>query len=63
MLVTLFDIQLANQTPDYANYLYQIRVELEALQFSCYTGNFSFTYAQKLLDMLQGKLTYLQSIT
>jgi hypothetical protein len=63
MLVQLFDIQLASQGADISYHLTEIRVELEALQFSCYTGNVSFTYAKKLLDMLQGKLTYLQSIT
>lgn len=63
MLVQLFNIQLASQSSDISYHINEVRVELEALQFSCYTGNVSFNYAEKLLDMLQGKVAYLQSIT
>ena len=39
--------------------IYGITVQLDALSFSCQTGNVSYTYAQGLLNTLQDKVTYL----
>jgi hypothetical protein len=63
LLSSIFSILEANQETTISQEIYGIRCELEALQFSCYTGNVSFTYARKLLSLLTGKIASLVSIT
>jgi len=63
MLQLLFSIMESSQDESIQAQLYGIRAELEALQFSCATGNVSFLYARKLLDRLSSRLTYIYSIT
>ena len=41
--------------------LYAIRVELQGLEYSCTTGNVSYTYAQGLLNRVRDEVTYLQN--
>lgn len=63
LLASIFSILESNQETTISQEIYGIRCELEALQFSCYTGNVSFTYARKLLSLLTGKIASLVSIT
>lgn len=63
MLQTLFSILESTDSEEISAKLYGIRVELEALQNSCKTGDVSFVYAGKLLEKLSGKITYLYSIS
>lgn len=39
--------------------IYAIRVQLEALSFSCFTNNVSYTYAENLLQKINNQITYL----
>jgi hypothetical protein len=63
MLQTMFSIIENNTDESISAQIFGIRCELESLQFSCATSNISFTYCQKILEKLQGKITYLYSIS
>jgi hypothetical protein len=41
--------------------LYGLRVELQGLNYSCATGNVSYTYAKGLLNRVKDEVTYLQN--
>jgi hypothetical protein len=43
------------------NALFRIRMELQALAYSCMTGNVSYTYAQGLLSRLNDEVIYLKN--
>ena len=45
--------------PDVEEQIYIIRIQLEALSYSCWTGNVSFTYANELIQNLTAKTEYL----
>jgi len=58
MLAEIFEL-LPVASESTQNELYKIKTQLDALAFSGYTNNMSYTYAGGLLDRLQSEVTYL----
>lgn len=57
-LLTAIQAQVTAFNPKTQNVLYQIRVQLDAMENASATGNVSFNYDYELLEKLQAQVTY-----
>jgi hypothetical protein len=58
LLKTIFEI-LPNASEETQKAIYAIMVQIRGLEFSCVTGNVSYTYARGLLNRLSDEVIYL----